>query len=396
MVMKDHPKYDVAIVGAGIAGSVAARLLAEKNISVLLLEKTTFSGEKAACGGLFDWPYFNRHVHDSNIFEQRIRKNVFHLPWGKVVFHCDQVTVKRRKFDRYLAEQARKAGAIVKHQQKVLSYVVQKSGCVRLEVKNISTGEIWEAHASIILLADGPKSLAHQNPVFGKQLKKRFWAYAYAYEVDSVVVPADEAHIYFAPQLYPWGYGWIFPDKEVSNVGVGAVLPELRKKPLKGQMQTLLQHFPATAQLLKKRKIVDKKGGYLPMWMLNRLSDDSQLVMGDAAGMISPLFGAGIDYAIEAAEACVPVVENALSTGDFSAKNLEAYDRAVEERFGRNLRKQKILARLILFSLNFGRLWPMKILSIVAFGVKFNRWNKIKIFFYPLLGRPQSRNGSEK
>ena len=125
------------------------------------------------------------------------------------------------------------------------------------------------------------------------------------------------------------------------------------------------------------------------MWLNNHFSDVSQVVLGDAAGMVSPLFGADIDYAIDAAEACAPVILEALRKNDFSQLQMMKYDLAVENKFGKDLRKQMLLARIIIFSQKFGKRWPIKILAVIAFGMKYTRWNKIKIMLYPLLGKPR-------
>ncbi|NOX88776.1 MAG: NAD(P)/FAD-dependent oxidoreductase [Calditrichaeota bacterium] len=386
----DDKFYDVIIVGAGIAGSVAAGLLAKKGISVLLAEKDEFSGKTAACGGLFDRSYFDRYARNEDVLEQAIKKNIFHLPWGNVIYDCDQVTVKRRVFDRYLADRAKSAGAKLLNRTKAIDYRVKKPGEVSVVLQDGKTKSEWVVRGKIILFTDGPRSLAFKNPEFARQLKKNYWAYAYAYEVEGVPVGEDEAHIYFAPRLFPWGYGWIFPNKKESNIGVGAILPDRDGGELKQKLFDFIERFPPTANLLKDRPVVDKKGGFIPMWMMSRITDDSQILAGDAAGMVSPLFGAGIDYAVDAAELCVPVIEEALKSGDFSAKTLLKYDRAVKERFGKDLRKQMLIARLIIFSRKFGKLLPVKLLSVSAFGGKYSRWNKIKILFYPLLGIPRS------
>ena len=217
--------YEAIVIGAGIAGSVAARLLAENGVSVLLVEKDTFSGKNTACGGLFDRSYFDRYVEDVSIIEQEIRKNVFHLPWGNVVYDCDQVTVKRRIYDRYLAEQAQKAGAELVYSIKATDFNVRAPGKVTVDLQMIPSGERQTVQTKLVLFADGPRSLAFKNSVFKNQLKKKYWAYAYAYEVDGVPVPQDEVHIYFAPQLFPWGYGWIFPNKRESCCRKRKVMP---------------------------------------------------------------------------------------------------------------------------------------------------------------------------
>ncbi len=388
--------FEVVIIGAGIAGSVAARLLASKGISVLLVEKDSFSGKTTACGGLFDRPYFDRYVNDPNIMEQEIRKNIFHLPWGDVVYECNQVTVKRRIYDRYLAEKAKKAGAELVNSVKAINFSLEAPGKVTIKLKHILSGKEQKVRAKCVIFADGPNTLAQKNPKFAKQVKKKYWAYAYAYEVEGIPVPKDEVHIYFAPQLFSWGYGWIFPDKQESNVGVGTLLSQSEGKKIKKKLFYFLNAFPPSARLLKDRSIKDKKGGHIPMWMFRKLTDDSQLLLGDAGGMVSPLFGAGIDYAIDAAEAAAQVVSDALTVNNFSAEFLKRYEQIIEQRFGRDLRKQMLLTRIILLAKKFGKLWPIKILSVIAFGNKYSRWQKIKILVYPFLGKPRALRETDK
>lgn len=390
-------KYDVVIVGAGVAGSVLGRLLAQKDISVLLVEKDAFSGKTTACGGLFDKPYFDRYVDDGQILEQHITKNIFVLPWGEVEYDCDQVTVKRRKFDRYLAGQAAASGACLKHKTQAVDWELRGPGQVIITLHDKNKREKYQVEGKIIAFADGPHSLAARNSRFDPENVKKYWAYAYAYEVEGIPFEAEVMKIYLDPVLFPWGYGWIFPNKEDSNIGVGTIVPEVDKGgKLKNKLFDFIDEYKLTAPLLKNRAIVDKKGGFIPMWLIDHYSDESQVVLGDAAGMVSPLFGAGIDYAIDAAEACAPVLIDALKKEDFSARQLGKYDDAVKNGFIKDLRKQMVIAKIIIHSKKFGKQWPIKILAAIAFGAKYNRWNKIKILMNPLLGRPRPLTNNRK
>lgn len=128
------------------------------------------------------------------------------------------------------------------------------------------------------------------------------------------------------------------------------------------------------------------------MWLIDRFSDDNQLVLGDAAGMVSPLFGAGIDYAFDAAEAANDVIQKAFAQNDFSGDRLKEYDETIENGFIKDLRKQMLLAKIIINSIRFGITLPVKILAVIAFGSKYTRWNKIKILLNPILGKPKSHN----
>ncbi|RMH61311.1 MAG: NAD(P)/FAD-dependent oxidoreductase [Calditrichaeota bacterium] len=382
--------FDVVVLGAGPAGSVLARLLAEKKHRVLLVEKDAYAGKTTACGGLFDKPYFDKYVDDPSVMEQHITRNVFRMPWGEVTYTCDQVTVKRRVFDRYLAERAADCGAVLRTRTKAVDWQVRGPGDATVTLHDLETKKKYDVRTKIIAFADGPHTLAKKNPLFDYTPNKPYWAYAYAYEVEGVATDPHEMIIWLDKKLFPWGYGWVFPDSDVSNIGVGTIQAEMDKGiKVKDKLFAFMETYPGSAPLLKNRAVTDKKGGFIPMWLIDYYSDTSQVVLGDAAGMVSPLFGAGIDYAIDAAEAAARTLDEALQSGRFDATFLAAYDQRLKQGFLKDLRKQMLVAKIIIKSLLFGGQWPVKILAVIAFGGKYTRWNKIKILLFPLLGRPR-------
>jgi len=388
--------YDVVIAGAGIAGSVLGKLLAEQGKSVLLVEKDSYSGKTSACGGLFDKPYFDKYVTDPAVLEQHIRRNTFVMPWGQVTYDCDQVTVKRRVFDRHLAENAKKAGAHLVNQVKVTNWEVKSPGDVMVAVRDLKTKETYNISCRLIAFADGPHTLAKNNPLFDYTPNRPYWAYAYAYEVDCVPFDGDEMRIYLDPKLFPWGYGWIFPNKNESNIGVGTIQSEIDKGiKVKDQFISFVEHYEPTAPMLRDSAVVDKKGGFIPMWLIKHFSDTSQIVLGDAGGMVSPLFGAGIDYSIDAAEAAAATIAQAFEKNDFSAGELSSYDRALENGFLKDLKKQMLIAKIIIASIRWRFNLPIKVLAVIAFGAKYTRWNKIRILLNPFLGKPAVRSTEE-
>ncbi len=382
-------KYEVIVIGAGVAGSVLAGLLAGKGAAVLLVEKDEYAGKTTACGGLLDKPYFDRYVRDPAVMEQHITRNVFIMPWGTVGFDCDQVTVKRRVFDRYLSQKAARSGARLVTSTRALGYRVKSSGRVEVDLLDRRTRERYTVEAKIVAFADGPHTLGRHNPRFRQDHNRPFWAYAYAYEVEGIPFDSQEMRIYLDPQLAPWGYGWIFPNRYDSNIGVGTIQAEIdRGVRVKEKLYYFIETFELTAPLLKERRILDKKGGFIPMKLIRHFSDDSQVILGDAAGMVSPLFGAGIDYAIDAAEVCAPVILESLAKNDFSRQQLQQYDQGLEERLLKDLRKQEMVSRLIIHSLKIHQRFPIKLLAVIAFGSQYTRWDKMKILAHPLLGSP--------
>ncbi len=92
--------FDIVIVGAGIAGSVLARILAENSISVLLLEKDAYSGKTNACGGLLDKEHFDKCQISQNVIEQKISQNSEIANWTEKQI-CDGVTGATIMEDNY-------------------------------------------------------------------------------------------------------------------------------------------------------------------------------------------------------------------------------------------------------------------------------------------------------
>ena len=125
---------------------------------------------------------------------------------------------------------------------------------------------------------------------------------------------------------------------------------------------------------------------------LKRFYDDSLAVIGDAAGMTSPLFGAGIDNAFEAALLLAKIVDEALRTKNYSQEVLIQYQSALERGIIGELRKQSLIAKIIIASMHIHASLPTKLLSVIGFGRHYNRRDKVKTLFYPALGRPRMKS----
>lgn len=384
-------EYEIIVIGAGPAGSAFARLMADKGRSVLLLERQEYSGKVTACGGLLSRSHFDRFVHDTAVIEQEINKIDFIFPWSEVAHEDKFVTVQRCIFDRYLAEEAERRGATLMTSTTATDYQVIKPGEVTVTVKKKKTKDTETFKGKFIAFADGPFSMAaKKNPRFDPKPKKDYWAFAYEYDLDGVTIEPDVCKIYLDQRLVPWGYAWIFPDKDMMNVGVGTILPEMQdREDLKRSLEFMLEKHPVTAPLLKDAKIRRRNGGYIPMRLLDEYCDDSIALIGDSAGMVSPLFGAGIDYCLDAAAILADVVEEGLETGNLGRDQLTKYDQGMENGFFKDLKHQNRASEIIIKSLRFHKSLPTKLLSVAAFGAEYNRFNKVKTLFYPALGEPR-------
>ena len=279
--MNDRNCFDVLIVGAGPAGSCAARAAALAGARVLMIEKRMKIGEPVQCAE-FVPRLLTREVNiPSETIIQEVQGMVTFMPNGEILRkRTPGFILDRAKFDRALAMEATKAGA------KILTgtRAVSREGD---RVKVLGPSREYEIRSTIIIGADGPDSVV--GSWIGQ--KNRKYMNALQHTV-SLKQPAEDTEVYFN-RAYPGGYAWLFPKGEKANVGVG-VLRELG-----GDAGHALKLF--------KEKIGDRIGevfqiaaGRIPVGG-PLCSIDVQagiMLVGDAAGHTHAITGGGIPQAV--------------------------------------------------------------------------------------------------
>ena len=293
--------YDVAILGGGPAGSVAAYRLADAGASVLLLEKATFPRDKPCGGGVtgraarllpFSIEPVVEDVIDRLDCGLRYRQHITRKARAPLAY-----MTQRRRLDHFLLQQAADAGA---------------------EVREGETADARELDARIVIGADGC------NGVSAKQLELADRvAHGVALEAYYPYVRRYAGAMVLEIAVVRGGYGWIFPKGDHINVGVGGNGEEGPK--LRAELQRMCEAYgidPDAAQ--------DTRGYRLPMRLPGtRLARGLTAVIGDAAGLVDPLSGDGMYEAFYSAKL---VAEAALEVLAGRAQDLLAYQTAVERR----------------------------------------------------------------
>jgi flavin-dependent dehydrogenase len=134
------------------------------------------------------------------------------------------------------------------------------------------------------------------------------------------------------------GYGWVFPiSPTAANIGVGYFARPGHEPPARSPRQILtdLLGQPALAQRLAQAQVSGPVKGY-PLrfdFPTARLAVPGLLLTGEAAGLVNPLTGEGIDYALEAAEVAAEVLTGARGLGASPTRLAEDYVRAMRARF---------------------------------------------------------------
>jgi geranylgeranyl reductase family protein len=349
---------DVVVVGGGPAGASAAYWLARAGHAVTVLERKRFPRDKTCGDGLT--PRAVRQLQDMGL-EPRLRD--FHRYDGlRAIAHGITLeltwpdhpelpsygyVVRRRDLDHLVAEAAVAAGATVREGVEAAGPLVV-DGLVRGAV----TADGEEVRGRYVVVADGA------NSRFGRALgvtRNRAWPQGMAIRG------------YWASPLHddPWiesaldvrdrngnvlpGYGWVFPLGDGTiNLGVGLLSTFRDYKDV--NTSHLLTEFASTAPshwgIDAAAPLGPPTGGRLPMGgSISPNVGPTWVLIGDAAGVINPFNGEGIDYAYETGRLASSLLSEALRTGDGLA--LQRYPYLLQEEYGLYFKVARLFARVI-------------------------------------------------
>jgi digeranylgeranylglycerophospholipid reductase len=346
--MKD--RYDVVVVGAGPAGSVAARLAAEGGASVLLVEKRQEIGTPVRCAEAVGVDLMRAFIEPSIrwIDAEIGHFSIFNSQGQSVSLPPAEptVVVNRKVFDFELALLAARAGAEVCTSTAAVG--LDLTGGQVCGVRLDSLGREQQVACRLVVAADGVESqvgrwagLKTVPPQADYFQGLEFLAGGLKGQID---LHGCEYHLDQA--LAPGGYLWVFPKGEdLANVGL--VISADRARP--GAALAALEQFCARRFTGWQRMAVIS-GGIPVSGALKQLTANGLVVVGDAAHQADPLTAGGINLGMIAAQMAIQAALPALARGDVSAAGLAEYERQWQKRFGKMhealYRIRKIVGRL--------------------------------------------------
>jgi len=343
---------DVAIIGAGPAGSSAARLIAESGYDVALIEKDEYPGRTNVCGGVVLEKYVSGLNLPEEIVEKRVARWIYHFPKKSYLLKQPAVSVRREIFDKFLAEAARRKGANL-----MVSTIARDVNLGRNEVTvsviDRTTQEHHLIRAKLVIFADGPSTISHGKFHIGFERKPDKTALACIYEVEWRQNPMDSFEGFLGSEITPWGYGWVIPKKDLLNVGIGYLMSRMETN-----IRKCLDHFmvshPKVCPLVRARRRTKFAAALIPLAPAKRIVGDRTLVVGDAAGMVEPISGGGIGCAMRGASLAAKVAVRALNENRFDEAFLGEFDREwrASEDY-KNIWKQYLATRFFLNCLRF-------------------------------------------
>ncbi len=361
--MNKRIEFDAIVVGAGLAGSAAALVMAREGLNVALVERGRKPGGKNYFGGgiythaiaevLPDFmerkPKFERPVTEAGFWflaEDGLTKMV--TQGGKLNAEpADAYTALRADFDLWWAEQAQAAGALLIPKTTVVDFIRAEGGAVVGVMTDRPAGEIY---APVVIISEGVNNLLTQKlGLIDHDLEPAHQALAFKQvislspkEINARFGLPDSNHgvavsVLGDVSLGLPGMGFVYTNKKTVSVGLGVMLDTLAEYQLRPYeiLQRYLEH-PAIAPLVAGGQLLEYGGHLIPEggWHdMPQLYTDGAMVTGDAATMLNALHWEGTNMAIISGKLAAETALEAHQQGDFSARTLAGYEARLKEGF---------------------------------------------------------------
>jgi len=304
--------YDVAVVGAGLAGLQVSRLLAERGYRVLLIDRKASLDQSIHTTGIF----VRRTLEDFSLPEDCLGPPVRHVRlyspgrrWLDLVSSCDEFRVGRmgRLYQRFL-NRSICAGVEWMPSSQFIEYTRLTDGII-VRLQHLARSRL--IRTKYLVGADGANSRV--AAALGLD-RNREWIVG----VEEVLerVPLDGSpmfHCFLDPQIAPGYLAWVVNDGEQVHIGVGGYAARFDPvRALKQFRESIRDLFDfSTAQF------VERRGGRIPVGgVLRRIANQDGLLIGDAAGAVSPLTAGGLDPCMRLSAFAAETIAAYLETGN--------------------------------------------------------------------------------
>jgi len=325
-------EVECLVIGAGPAGSIAAKELASKGIETIVIEKRQEIGAPKRCAegvSKHSLEKLGIKVHELGI-TRVIKGAVLYSPSGKKVVMDGQgmegYVLERKVFEKYLASEAIKEGAryMIKTQA---TNMVRENGRWRVSIKNLDGED--EIVANLVIGADGVESKVGRWA--GLKTLNRLTDYHSGIQFEMAGVNTDEnyIHLFFGNEVSPLGYAWIFPKAFSANVGLGIL-----EKGAKMRAYDYLKKFIEEHEdIFKNASPIEINSGGVPVAHFTGMAADGVMLVGDAAQLVNPIHGGGIVRAMHSSIMAAEVAEQALKEKNLSKERLMEYENMWNEEY---------------------------------------------------------------
>ena len=345
---------DLAVVGAGPAGSSAAQAAAEAGLSVWLIDKKKEIGSPVQCGGFLpeaeelekllpsaELPRALADIPERIILCRTSMQRIYSPSGSFKEFSVAGRVIDRRAFDRHLAHRAAIAGA------RILPATRARLAEGQLQLSGRFGGLV---QPKVIIGADGPHSTVSQamgNPVHETGI-------CLEYEMVDVDIDPRAAEMYLSARYAPGGYAWIIPlGSDSANVGVGVRASYLSGEKLPQILDCFIAHHPPAREKLAGGEAVAVMRGAVPAGgSPPAIMKDNLLLAGDAAGQVMATSGGGIPLAVVGGS----IAGQAAAAYLRGEERLEDYPSSINKEFGIQLARSVQIRKMVDLAMKSDRL----------------------------------------
>ncbi len=274
--------HDLVVVGASFAGLACARRAAKRGLSVVVLDHKSEPGERIHTTGILVKEAWEEWAVPARLVRRITRVRVYspslrfvELRGGSYFFMATDTA----RLMHHLVDETGRSGAQIRFGEKFQG-VEPKGNPLTLEESGIA--------CRFLVGADGARSIVAET--FGLDRNRRFLK-GVEWEFEPLSSAGDCLHCFIDPECAPGYIGWLVPG--VTTTQVGLAVHCHRRPDMPGFIDTIDALFGISG-----RPVLQKRGGVIPIGgRLRRFHGDRVLLIGDSAGMVSPLTAGGIHNA---------------------------------------------------------------------------------------------------
>ncbi|MDE0258575.1 MAG: NAD(P)/FAD-dependent oxidoreductase [Gammaproteobacteria bacterium] len=317
--------YDLVVVGAGFAGLACARRAAERGLSVLVLERQSEPGERIHTTGILVKEAWEEWAAPASLVRRIQRVRVYDPSHRFVELERDSyffMATDTAGLLRHLVDETRRSGAEVRFgapYEGVVSTAgsaaagsAAASSATRgsMPLTLAGSGAASGATCRFLVGADGARSRVAES--FGLDRNRRVLK-GVEWEYEPRSGDGDCLHCFIDPECAPGYIGWVVPGVEATQVGLA--LHRDRRADMRRFSEKIDGLFG-----LSGRRVLEKRGGVIPIGgRLRNFYAERVLLVGDSAGMVSPLTAGGIHQAYRFGKLAADAIADHLGGGGSDA-----------------------------------------------------------------------------
>jgi flavin-dependent dehydrogenase len=305
--------FDVVIIGAGLAGLQCAKLLSQQGAKILLVDRKTDLAKGVHTTGIFVRKTFEDFDFPAGTLGQPLRNVTLYSPSLKAISlqsETDEFRVGKmgKLYETILGDCIENGVEFAKGTRYIAANVDSDEVIIKLEYKGIA----FKVGTKVLVGSDGACSRVAKDLGLDEN---REWIVGYE-EVYRGSKPADEPRLrcFLDAKLAPGYLAWIADDGEEIHVGVGGY-------PAKFEPKAALNEFrdKIASQFvdLESTALTETRGGRIPVGgVLRKIANECGLLIGDAAGAVSPLTAGGLDPCLRLSAMAAKIITERLRHDD--------------------------------------------------------------------------------